>query len=187
KYNIISDSAEIKKPYIVSKEIENTHSDIEEKQTLNLNRLKPLRHSYEKEIVLYAYHNNLNYFSTECKYAKGAHREYVRNFLRSIDSRKIMNIIRSGEWFITNKNKQDLSKKNGSSENHLKDTFRINNTLSSEDKGIKFNHQLNEKFSEKFIELRCKKCGRSGSVMCKVCLLLENLEKMFKKNDTFQK
>jgi len=36
----------------------------------DLLRCKPFKYAYEKEIVLYAYYQKLEYFSTECTYSK---------------------------------------------------------------------------------------------------------------------
>ena len=41
-------------------------------------RVKPLKYQYEAEIVKYARHNKVRYFSTECTYAPGAHRGNIR-------------------------------------------------------------------------------------------------------------
>ena len=46
-------------------------------------RVKPLKYQYEAEIVKYARHNKVRYFSTECTYAPGAHRGHIREFLRA--------------------------------------------------------------------------------------------------------
>ena len=43
-------------------------------------RVKPLKYQYEAEIVKYARHNKVRYFSTECTYAPGAHRGNIRYF-----------------------------------------------------------------------------------------------------------
>ncbi|ELQ76034.1 PP-loop superfamily ATPase-like protein, partial [Trachipleistophora hominis] len=64
----------------------------------SLVRVKPFKYIYEKEIVFYAYLKNLKYFSTECIYSPGAHREYARMFLRSVEPELIMNVIKSGEF-----------------------------------------------------------------------------------------
>ena len=50
----------------------------EEDDPLSLPRIKPLKYTYEKEIVLYAYHKKLDYFSTECIYSPFAYRGHVR-------------------------------------------------------------------------------------------------------------
>jgi len=39
-----------------------------------LPRCKPFKYTYEKEIVMYAYFKNLDYFSTECIYSPNAYR-----------------------------------------------------------------------------------------------------------------
>lgn len=44
----------------------------------DLPRVKPLKFSFEKDIVMYAHHRRLNYFCTECKYAPDSFRSYAR-------------------------------------------------------------------------------------------------------------
>lgn len=44
----------------------------------SLPRVKPLKYSYEKDIVMYAHFRKLNYFSTECIYSPNAYRGYAR-------------------------------------------------------------------------------------------------------------
>ncbi|CAG9309884.1 unnamed protein product [Blepharisma stoltei] len=63
-------------------------------------RCKPLKYLYEKEIVLYAHYQNLDYFSTECVYSPNAYRGYAREFLKDLERirpRAILDIIHSGE------------------------------------------------------------------------------------------
>ncbi|NXW95874.1 CTU1 protein, partial [Alopecoenas beccarii] len=49
-------------------------------------RLKPLRHAYEKEIVLFAHFCGLRYFSTECVYAPHAYRGHPRALLKDLEA-----------------------------------------------------------------------------------------------------
>uniref|UniRef100_A0A8D8ANY0 Cytoplasmic tRNA 2-thiolation protein 1 n=2 Tax=Culex pipiens TaxID=7175 RepID=A0A8D8ANY0_CULPI len=63
-------------------------------------RVKPLKYSYEKEIVMYAHFKKLVYFSTECIYAPNAYRGHARAFLKDLEKVRpsaIMDIIHSGE------------------------------------------------------------------------------------------
>ncbi|KAI5189947.1 cytoplasmic tRNA 2-thiolation protein 1 [Nematocida sp. AWRm77] len=63
-------------------------------------RCKPLIRVYEKEIVLYAYHNKLPYFSTECKYSPGAFRGVARMYIKTLEKqnpKSILQIIKSGD------------------------------------------------------------------------------------------
>uniref|UniRef100_A0A1B6IPB1 Cytoplasmic tRNA 2-thiolation protein 1 n=1 Tax=Homalodisca liturata TaxID=320908 RepID=A0A1B6IPB1_9HEMI len=63
-------------------------------------RVKPLKYSYEKEIVMYAYFKKLVYFSTECVFAPNAYRGHARIFLKDLEKIRpsvIMDIIHSGE------------------------------------------------------------------------------------------
>lgn len=63
-------------------------------------RCKPLMRVYEKEIVMYAYYNQLPYFSTECKYSPGAFRGVARHYLKALEKtapQSILQIIQSGD------------------------------------------------------------------------------------------
>ncbi|EDX06291.1 GD10105 [Drosophila simulans] len=63
-------------------------------------RVKPLKYSYEKEIVMYAHYKKLVYFSTECVFAPNAYRGHARAFLKDLEKVRpsvIMDIIYSGE------------------------------------------------------------------------------------------
>ncbi|KAM0672514.1 adenine nucleotide alpha hydrolase [Ordospora colligata] len=67
---------------------------------MSLPRIKPFKNSYQKEIVLYAFHKQLRYFSSECVYSPEASRGDLRELvkeLEKINSKIIHNIIRSGE------------------------------------------------------------------------------------------
>jgi len=69
-------------------------------------RVKPLKYAYEKEIVSYAHHKKLDYFSTECIYSPEAYRGNVRNYIKNLEAirpRAIMDIIHSGENMIIEK------------------------------------------------------------------------------------
>ncbi|XP_055690726.1 cytoplasmic tRNA 2-thiolation protein 1 [Lutzomyia longipalpis] len=63
-------------------------------------RMKPLKYAYEKEIVMYAYHRKLVYFSTECVFAPNAYRGHARAYLKDLERIRpsvIIDIILSGE------------------------------------------------------------------------------------------
>ena len=63
-------------------------------------RSKPLKYSYEKEIVMYAYFKKLDYFSTECIYSPNAYRGHARAYLKDLESVRssvIIDIIYSGD------------------------------------------------------------------------------------------
>ncbi|SBS85466.1 cytoplasmic tRNA 2-thiolation protein 1, putative [Plasmodium ovale] len=70
-----------------------------------LPRLKPLMLCYEKEIVLYAFHLKLDYFSTECTYSPNSFRGNLRSFIKEIENinpQFILNIIYSADFFYIN-------------------------------------------------------------------------------------
>ncbi|KAI6654548.1 Cytoplasmic tRNA 2-thiolation protein 1-like [Oopsacas minuta] len=63
-------------------------------------RCKPFKFVYEKEIVLYAYHKKLDYFSTECIYSPNAYRGYARSYIKDLERvhpHAIIDIIQSGD------------------------------------------------------------------------------------------
>ncbi|XP_044733418.1 cytoplasmic tRNA 2-thiolation protein 1 [Chrysoperla carnea] len=63
-------------------------------------RVKPLKYTYEKEIVMYAHFRKLVYFSTECVFAPNAYRGHARTLLKDLEKVRpsvIMDIIHSGE------------------------------------------------------------------------------------------
>ena len=67
-----------------------------------INRVKPFKYIYEKEIVMYAHYMKLKYFVTECTYAVGAFRGYSRELIKKVESDRaesIIDIIHSGENF----------------------------------------------------------------------------------------
>lgn len=65
-----------------------------------IKRSKPLKYAYEKEIVLYAHHRKLDYFSTECIYSPEAFRGSARTLIKDLEKIRpssILDIVRSGE------------------------------------------------------------------------------------------
>lgn len=65
-----------------------------------LARAKPLKYAYEKEIVLYAHFKRLDYFTTECTYAKEAFRGLARSLVKEVEAIRpqcILDTIYSGE------------------------------------------------------------------------------------------
>lgn len=66
----------------------------------NIKRSKPLKYAYEKEIVLYAHHKRLDYFSTECIYSPEAFRGSARALIKNLEKVRpssILDIVKSGE------------------------------------------------------------------------------------------
>jgi cytoplasmic tRNA 2-thiolation protein 1 len=66
----------------------------------NVKRSKPLMFAYEKEIVLYAHHKKLDYFSTECIYSPEAFRGSARTLIKSLERirpESILDVVRSGK------------------------------------------------------------------------------------------
>lgn len=67
-------------------------------------RSKPLAKAYEKEIVLYAYYRNLDYFSTECTYSPTAFRGHARTFIKDAEAIRpssILDIIHAASTMVT--------------------------------------------------------------------------------------
>ncbi|KAL9124648.1 MAG: hypothetical protein Q9217_006044 [Psora testacea] len=65
-----------------------------------IRRSKPLKYAYEKEIVLYAHHKGLDYFTTECIYSPEAFRGSARTLIKNLERIRpssILDVVRSGE------------------------------------------------------------------------------------------
>lgn len=70
----------------------------------DIKRSKPLKYAYEKEIVLYAHHKKLDYFSTECIYSPEAFRGSARALIKDLEKVRpssILDIVKSGEDMAT--------------------------------------------------------------------------------------
>uniref|UniRef100_A0A914DN93 Cytoplasmic tRNA 2-thiolation protein 1 n=1 Tax=Acrobeloides nanus TaxID=290746 RepID=A0A914DN93_9BILA len=66
----------------------------------SLPRVKPLKYSYEKDIVMYAHHKKLNYFCTECIYAPNSYRSHARTYIKDLERERpqcILDLIYSAE------------------------------------------------------------------------------------------
>jgi len=75
-------------------------SIVTESTASQIKRSKPLKYAYEKEIVLYAHHKKLDYFSTECIYSPEAFRGSARTLIKDLEKIRpssILDIVRSGE------------------------------------------------------------------------------------------
>ena len=82
--------------------IENWIWNIDTDHIFNPHRSKPFKYTYEKEIVMYAYHKKLDYFSTECIYSPNAYRGHARAFIKDLEKIRpstIIDIIHSGTIF----------------------------------------------------------------------------------------
>ena len=60
-----------------------------------LPRVKPFARSYQKEIVMYAYHKRLDYFATECTYSPEAYRGFAREFVKDLEAAEPLAVLRS--------------------------------------------------------------------------------------------
>lgn len=75
-------------------------SIVTESGASDIKRSKPLKYAYEKEIVLYAHHRQLDYFSTECIYSPEAFRGSARTLIKDLEKIRpssILDIVKSGE------------------------------------------------------------------------------------------
>lgn len=125
-------------------------------------RCKPLKYTYEKEIVMYAYFKKLYYFSTECIYSPEAYRGHVRSFLKNLEKVRpyaIIDIIHSGSGIVYSifslrwKNFNELYF-------FIGENMCVRDDVSLPTRGT------------------CDKCGYvSSQSICKACMLLEGLNR----------
>ena len=75
-------------------------SIVTESAASDTKRSKPLKYAYEKEIVLYAHHKQLDYFTTECIYSPEAFRGSARTLIKNLERIRpsaILDVVKSGE------------------------------------------------------------------------------------------
>ena len=116
-------------------------------------RVKPLQAVAERDVVLYAFYNEIEYHTTECPYAIEAMRLDVRNFLIEIEDKYpgTLNCINNSMDTVR---KECLDSISGIDTNKTNDSAKL---------------------------LLCKKCSEpSSSKICKGCQMLETL---FRKYD----
>ena len=73
--------------------------------SLLLPRCKPFKYMFEKEIVLYAHHQRLDYHATECIYSPGAYRGWAREYIKDVERVRpsaILDILESAESWVVN-------------------------------------------------------------------------------------
>lgn len=123
-------------------------------------RVKPLKYTYEKEIVMYAHFKKLVYFSTECIFAPNAYR---------------------GEWectiWLREKHIEGLGFPAGHARAFLKDLEKVRPSVIMDiihsGEQIKF-----KETTKKPSRGTCNRCGFVSSQQpCKACVLLEGLNR----------
>lgn len=146
-------------------------------------RSKPLKYTYEKEIVLYAHYKQLDYFSTECTYSPEAFRGTARTLIKNLEAIRpsaIIDIIHCGESFVLQSKIDKLQKQY---EEQLKLKLEDQKQAKKEE-ALKPKEQSSSSQSagsDKFDastrkEGRCQRCGYlSNNKICKACVLLEGL------------
>lgn len=173
----------------------------------HIKRSKPLKYAYEKEIVLYAHHKHLDYFSTECIYSPEAFRGSARALIKNLERVRpsaILDVVRSGEDMArlvpgNTSAAPDDETGCGSSgatmaavESHLVSAERADLALETEIsaplKSQKKPRSLRtpapkKKGAPKQVMGQCGNCGYlSSQAVCKACVLLEGLNKSRPKN-----
>jgi cytoplasmic tRNA 2-thiolation protein 1 len=137
--------------------------------------VKPLKYTYEKEIVMYAYFRKLVYFSTECVFAPNAYRGHARMLLKDlekVDPAVIMNIIQSGEF--------EGAGPEPPTNQHAR--FKLSGIVVVLDWLMAYfvvGESLTINATANMPTLsRCTRCGYvSSQEVCKACVLLEGLNK----------
>lgn len=136
-------------------------------------RSKPLKYTYEKEIVLYAHYKQLDYFSTECTYSPEAFRGTARTLIKNLESIRpstIIDIIHCGETFtLKTKAEKMLKQRQLLKQPQEPKAESIDPLTRKKPSSDKFESQVKR-------EGRCERCGYlSNNTICKACVLLEGL------------
>lgn len=138
-------------------------------------RSKPLKYTYEKEIVLYAHYKKLDYFSTECTYSPEAFRGTARTLIKNLEAIRpsaIIDIIYVGESFVLQSKVNKLRKEYEA---------QLQEQKERQEESEKTITESSLPSSDKFVansqrQGRCGRCGYlSNNKICKACVLLEGL------------
>lgn len=167
-------------------------------------RSKPLKYAYEKEIVLYAHHRQLDYFSTECIYSPEAFRGSARTLIKDLEKIRpssILDIVKSGEdmaVLVPGQGSQGgKSRQSGTAEDETGGCGSQNGRSSGGEMAAMENQlTANEKAESRETEIRmpkkgfeakkiktqtlqhCERCGYiSSQTVCKACTLLDGLNR----------
>ncbi|KAJ5629943.1 hypothetical protein N7528_003600 [Penicillium herquei] len=180
-------------------------SIVTESKASDTKRSKPLKYAYEKEIVLYAHHRRLDYFSTECIYSPEAFRGSARTLIKDLEKIRpssILDIVKSGEDMAVlvpgntapgGKNCKSSAaaddeaggcgSQNGRSSGGemaaMEQQLAANDTAESRETEIKMPKKGSDTKKIKTQTLQyCEKCGYiSSQRICKACTLLDGLNR----------
>lgn len=171
-----------------------------------IKRSKPLKYAYEKEIVLYAHHRQLDYFSTECIYSPEAFRGSARTLIKDLEKIRpssILDIVKSGEDMAALVPKQITGGKSSADAEEEAAGCGSQNGRSSGGEMAAMEKQLaeNEAAESREMEIKpptgkvnqlaktskaikkqtmgnCERCGyMSSQRICKACMLLDGLNR----------
>ena len=168
-----------------------------------IKRSKPLKYAYEKEIVLYAHHMGLDYFSTECIYSPEAFRGSARALIKNLERVRpsaILDVVRSGEDMASLVPSGEVTEESETAEGE--GCGSANGRSSGGGGGqlaaMEAKLQANDEAKGREIDLthqpapprprpkklpkqnlgNCSRCGYlSSQAVCKACMLLEGLNK----------
>ncbi|KAF9885759.1 nucleotidyltransferase [Aspergillus nanangensis] len=171
----------------------------------DIKRSKPLKYAYEKEIVLYAHHKQLDYFSTECIYSPEAFRGSARTLIKDLEKIRpssILDIVRSGEdmaELVPSEVKKTSGAKSaeepaiggcgGNSSNGRArggEMSEMENKLTGDEAALSRETEikmpsdttLKQKLIKTQVMGKCERCGYiSSQKVCKACMLLEGLNR----------
>ncbi|KAJ5712984.1 uncharacterized protein N7483_010165 [Penicillium malachiteum] len=180
-------------------------SIVTESKASDTKRSKPLKYAYEKEIVLYAHHRRLDYFSTECIYSPEAFRGSARTLIKDLEKIRpssILDIVKSGEDMAvlvpgntvpsgkSCKTSAAADDEAGGCGSHngrssggemaaMEQQLAANDTAESRETEIKMPKKGSDTKKIKTQTLQyCEKCGYiSSQRICKACTLLDGLNR----------
>ncbi|CRK15227.1 hypothetical protein BN1708_011395 [Verticillium longisporum] len=144
----------------------------------DVKRSKPLKYSYEKEIVLYAHHKKLDYFSTECIYSPEAFRGQGSAEDDDVPScgSKQGHSMGSGLAVIEAKSGEAAAER--ASEVDFTFTKNNKNKTQATRATRKEASSITDTTSELQVLGKCKRCGyMTSQAYCQACLLVDSLNK----------
>lgn len=158
--------------------------------TSPIKRSKPLKYAYEKEIVLYAHHKKLDYFSTECIYSPEAFRGSARALIKNLEKIRpssILDVVKSGEAFAAMTGDIGPPAPEEEGEGGCGSVRSGGGSMEAEERRLRNKEKVakkgkaNQKGAKKRNEQKLGSCIRCGYLtsqeLCKACVLLDGLNK----------
>lgn len=144
-----------------------------------LPRVKPFKYTYEKEIVMYAYFQKLDYFATECVYAPHAYRGRARELIKDAEALRssvILDVIRAAETLTFPSHEKETDSVTSGCEKETSCATECGRKTSDSGACNKSMKPTDDCAVSAQEQRQCLRCGFiTSQKLCKACVLTDSL------------